>query len=224
MPHTEPDCREAFLLAIQKAALENPQIAPSAPEITGGVDTEDVYKMLAGFTADGNGGLLVLLTGREFTAKVLANIPNPDSYEVCARVADAIEFCLSMKDNGGCMGTGNFYTQAHAEMLLAGGVNMEPAPTYSCSLVQPLPASPLDEPQDNDGVVFRSDGPNRIDFDAIPHTKGGPISLQITDSSNELVACVTYATEHTGKPFTFYRADGSWATRVFPKDDENITL
>jgi hypothetical protein len=116
------ECRQAFRAAIQKAATDNPELFQNQP---GGDNTPDeVYDMLAGLTADGDGSLLVFLAGREFTAKVLENIPNPDDYEVCALVRDAIEFCISTKDSGGTLSTQNFYTLGHADFLLAAGIEI----------------------------------------------------------------------------------------------------
>ncbi len=218
MPHKNPDCREAFLRAIRKAAQDNPELAPKSAE---SVNTdEDIFDMLATMTADGEGGLLVFLAGREFAGKVLENIPNPESFEVCALVRDAVDMCISTKDNVGTLSCQNFYTLSCIEDMLAAGVQFEP-PTYTCSLSH---GGLLADEVQAGGVTLRSDGPSRVDFDGIDNASSGWVSVQITDSSNGLVAHMGYYSELYGRPFTFYRADGHHATLNFPASDKNFIL
>jgi hypothetical protein len=115
MSELQNDCRQDFLRAIKKAADENPDLAPSTSGAAHA--TEDIYDMLATLTADGEGGLIVFLTGREFAGKVLKEIPNPDRYEVCALMHKAIKHGYSVKDVKGNLLGENFYTSAYKEVL-----------------------------------------------------------------------------------------------------------
>jgi hypothetical protein len=99
----------------------------------------DEYEMLAARTAEGDGSLLVFLTGREFAGKVLENMPSPDSYEVCALVRDAIESCISIMDNAGTLPCQNFYTLARLETLLQANIQLEAAKVLSAAIGTPAP-------------------------------------------------------------------------------------
>jgi hypothetical protein len=110
------DNSETFREAILKTVRDSSELVLT--QSTESHFIEKQAKTLAAFLADGNAGALVFLTGRVFAGKVLENIVDPDRYEVCGVLREAIANGPSMFDTLGIRGAG-FCTPKYKESLAA---------------------------------------------------------------------------------------------------------
>jgi hypothetical protein len=110
-----------FAEAILKTAeqcLDRGELGPLGPPMSFRV--ESLCLVLGGMLADGDASSPVWLAGRDFCGKLLDNIPDADSYEVCALLREAIENNNSVYDNKGIAGL-EFFTQEYQEKMQARG-------------------------------------------------------------------------------------------------------
>jgi hypothetical protein len=110
-----------FADAVLKTAeqcLDRGELGPLGPPMSFGV--ESLCLVLGGMLAAGDASSPVWLAGRDFCGKLLDNIPNADSYEVCALLREAIEDNSSVYDNKGIPGL-EFFTQEYQEYTKGGG-------------------------------------------------------------------------------------------------------
>lgn len=115
---------------------------------------------------------------------------------------------------------GNGYAAGSATQSVTVSAPAGP-PTYTGVVSRTLPTA---SPGESEGMVFASDGSQRVEFDKIFNTKGNVAQLQITDLSGGPTVYLSYPDEYVNRPFTFYRTDGQYFTQPFPADGASLSL